>query len=122
MIQFGMRIESRSRSSGPLIMSGLREARFWCALSIAAAIWNCTGAVGQDQSPVLTGPRFRAELEKPISIARDSIAHEGAELRPLLQRVALERGVAFVLDRRVDPGRRIDLDLPPLRLRDALVR
>jgi hypothetical protein len=34
--------------------------------------------------------------------------------------VSQTRGVAIVLDRRVDPGTAIDLQLPPLRLRDAL--
>jgi hypothetical protein len=103
-------------------MSRIADARFWRVLAVAATMWSCTGTTGQEQPSVLTGPRFKAELDKPISIARDSIAHEGAELRPLLQRIASERGVALVLDRRVDPSRRIDLDLPPFRLHDALAK
>jgi hypothetical protein len=103
-------------------MMRLANARFWRVLAVAATMWSCTETLGQERPPVLTGPRFKAELDKPISIARDSITHEGAELRPLLQRVASERGVAFVLDRRVDPSRRIDLELPPFRLRDALAK
>lgn len=77
----------------------------------------CASALASDDpaTPLLTGSRFRAELERPISIARDR-----AELRPLLERVSQTRGVAIVLDRRVDPGTAIDLNVPPLRLRDAL--
>ena len=96
------------------------DHRRFLVLALTAVLW--TSAAAAEQPPPLTGPRLRAELEKPVSIARDSIANEGAELRPLLERVAGGRGVSYVLDRRVDPSTRIDLDLPPLRLRDALGR
>jgi hypothetical protein len=72
-------------------------------------------AADEPSTALLTGGRFRAELERPVSIARDR-----AELRPLLERVSQTRGVAIVLDRRVDPSMAIEVHLPALRLRDAL--
>lgn len=120
MIHVLMRPTPQIRLPGMILMAGFNTVRSRCGLTIAAAIGCCVAAAGQERTAPLTGAKLQNELDKPVSIARDSITHEGAELRPLLQRVATERGVALTLDRRVDPGTRIDSELPPLRLRDAL--
>lgn len=84
-----------------------------CAWLLIASV--AASAAEEPAVAPLAGSRFRAELDRPISISRDR-----AELRPLLERVSQTRGVAIVLDRRVDPSTAIEVNLPPLRLRDAL--
>lgn len=52
--------------------------------------------------PLLTGPKFRAELEHPLTASWDNV-----ELRDLLVRSGRDRRMAIVLDRRVDPNRSV---------------
>jgi hypothetical protein len=62
-----------------------------------------------------SGSRFRKELDSVITISR-----ERAELRPLLRRLAEDRGVSIAIDRRIDPSTRVDVELPPDSLRAAI--
>lgn len=72
------------------------------------------GAPPQVES-LLRGSAFVRELDKPLSIDR-----ERAELRPLLDRLAEDRRIAIVLDRRVDPGMTIAARFPPATVRDTI--
>ena len=92
-------------------MSGLRSLCCLLFILIAAA----PGASQDERAGYRTGSDFRRELDKPVTVTRSN-----AELRPLLARLAADRGIAIVLDRRVDPGREVDANLPRTRLLQAI--
>jgi hypothetical protein len=75
----------------------------------------CAADTSADDVRYLTGSSFQQELEKAIAISRS-----GAELRPFLRRLGAERRVAILIDRRIDPGTEIDLNLPPTEFREAI--
>lgn len=68
-----------------------------------------------DRPVYRTGSAFRHELEQPVTVTRSD-----AELRPFLARLSADRGVAILLDRRIDPGRKVDANLPPMKLLAAI--
>lgn len=70
-----------------------------------------------DRQEFRTGSDFRHELEQPVTVTRSDV-----ELRPLLARLSADRSVAIVLDRRIDPGRKIDANLPPMSLLSAIAQ
>lgn len=74
-----------------------------------------TAADGPQPEHLLRGTAFRSALSKPVTVSR-----ENAELRPLLDRLAGERHIAILLDRRIDPDQLIDARLPPMTLLAAL--
>lgn len=74
-----------------------------------------TDAWGDDPSPLLTGSRFRDELDKPINITRPDI-----RLREFLHRLSDLHRVAILLDRRVNPDQHIDVQLSGVTLSDGL--
>jgi hypothetical protein len=64
-----------------------------------------------------TGTIFRDELQRDISAVWGDI-----ELRSVLMRLQQDRGVAVLLDRRIDPNARYEVRFTGEQLRDAFVR
>ncbi len=84
----------------------------------------CLGLVattgsGDEGAPPLqrwhTGSLFRRELERPVNIIRTGIG-----VREILSRLAEIHQVAMLLDRRIDPDRRIDVQLSHTTLLEGL--
>ncbi len=65
--------------------------------------------------PLKTGHAFRQALQGAVNIVLPR-----AEVRNLIDRLATMHGIAIVLDRRIDPNRRIDAQLTQLTLLDGL--
>ncbi len=65
--------------------------------------------------PLKTGRAFRQALRGAVNIVRPQ-----AEVRSLVERLVTMHGIAVVLDRRIDPNRRIDAQLTQLTLLDGL--
>lgn len=63
----------------------------------------------------LTGRKFRMELNRPISAVWKNVP-----LRTLLNRLADDRQIAILLDRRIDPTQEPDVDIQNESLRAAL--
>ena len=63
----------------------------------------------------LTGPKFHLELEQATSGSWTNV-----ELRSLLNKLAIERHVAIVLDRRIDPTVQRPIDIVNRSLKDGL--
>ena len=63
----------------------------------------------------LTGPRFHAELNQATSGSWTNV-----ELRSLLRQLSEEKGVAILLDRRIDPTVRMPFDIANQSLADGL--
>jgi len=82
-------------------------------LAIVPTVADADDAIAPEQ--YLVGSAFVRELDKPLSVSR-----EKAELRPLLERLAAERRIAIVLDRRIDPGTTINAQLPPATVRASI--
>jgi hypothetical protein len=76
---------------------------------------SLSAAQESDRPDFRTGSAFRRELAQPVTVTRSDV-----ELRPLLARLGADRGIAIVLDRRIDPGRRLDANLPPMKLLSAI--
>lgn len=88
--------------------------RFLCSL-LFILTGAAAGVCQDDRAAYRTGSDFRRELDKPVTVTRSDV-----ELRPMLARLAADRGIAIVLDRRVDPGQEVDANLPPTRLQHAV--
>lgn len=88
-----------------------RVCLLFLAIVPAVAVADDTIATAQ----FLHGSEFVRELDKPLSVTRDK-----AELRPLLQRLSVERRIAIALDRRIDPNLEIDAQLPAMTVRAAI--
>lgn len=71
--------------------------------------------VGAD--PWFTGPKFAAEWERPLTVA-----FENAELRDTLRKLAPERQLSLVLDRRIDPSATVSFTMQQEPLRQGLSR
>ncbi|MEW4529584.1 hypothetical protein [Maioricimonas sp. JC845] len=70
---------------------------------------------GPPRTEYLTGSRFERELKRPLVATRADVG-----IREWLRRLSDDRQVAIALDRRIDPGRSIDVDFREVRLEDAL--
>ena len=81
----------------------------------------CTGQTGSSAprdratTEFLTGPKFQAELDKPLSGSWTNV-----ELRTLLNKLASKAGIAILLDRRVDPTTTIPVEIVNRSLKDGL--
>jgi hypothetical protein len=62
-----------------------------------------------------SGPRFHAELERSLAGSWSNV-----ELRSVLNKIANERRIAILLDRRIDPTVQLPIDLANRPLRDGL--
>ncbi len=78
-------------------------------------------ATAADRTAWLTGPALVRQLDQPVGVV-----WSGAPLRDSLERlsfsVARPRRLAVMLDRRVDPGQKLDLELNDVSLRDAIMQ
>ncbi len=63
----------------------------------------------------LTGPKFHLELDQATSGSWTNV-----ELRSLLNKLAIERRVAILLDRRIDPTVQLPVDIVNRSLKDGL--
>ncbi len=79
-------------------------AAFLVAQTLAAAPWA-------------TGAGLRKELRQPTDLA-----WSGNPLRAALGRLAEAKKVAFLIDRRIDPGRKVDLSVRNMPLQNVLKR
>ena len=81
---------------------------------VAAALGFLLGGLAVAAEPPvdwLTGPKFNRQMNLFASVT-----WSGVPLRDGLQKLARDNGVAILIDRRVDPGRKIELSLGgPLR-------
>ncbi len=86
--------------------------------------WACWGllltlsshpAVGQQSVEFATGDDFARRLKAQVQISWSQ-----APLRPTLERLAQTQGVAVFMDRRLDPQRLLELQLPLAPLSEAL--
>lgn len=87
---------------------------FLCCL-LFILIAAVPGVSQDERAEYRSGSDFRRELDKPVTVTRSD-----AELRPMFARLAADRGIAIVIDRRVDPGREIDANLAPSPLLHAI--
>jgi len=72
-------------------------------------------SVGDTTSPLFTGVRLRSELQRPINITRPDVP-----LREIIARLSELHHIAILLDRRIDPDQRIDVQLSQVTLNDGL--
>ncbi len=84
---------------------------YWVASLLIAS------QLAADPLPLITGPKFRSELQRPLAAK-----WEQAELREVLRGIGLARSVAIVLDRRLDPQQRVTLSLGEEPLLNGLER
>jgi hypothetical protein len=85
---------------------GMRQVRH-NRLTRAAALWFVVlggVAIGQESSGWKTGPAFRQELDKQVSVAKSE-----QPLRQVLASLSQSFVVAVFLDRRIDPGQMVGL-------------
>jgi hypothetical protein len=67
----------------------------------------CLEATGQENPPAFhTQTRFLQELNRPLTASRNEVP-----LREFLDRLSEVRGIAILLDCRIDPGRIINVDV-----------
>ena len=64
------------------------------------------GELNSDATHWLTGPPFKTELQRAISASWDNVP-----LRDVLKRISGNHGVAILLDRRIDPGQRVNIEI-----------
>jgi hypothetical protein len=81
---------------------------------VAAALCVAGLLPAQAAAAWLTGPALQKRLAEPIDVAWST-----SPLRESLQRLSQAEQVAVFLDRRVDPGRRVDLKASRTPLRDV---
>ncbi len=78
----------------------------WRWLILTASLMFCGGANNADaqSSMLLTGQAFREQLRAPAGVAWSSVP-----LRQALENLGRDQQLAVMLDRRVDPGRTVNL-------------
>lgn len=84
-------------------------------LTFALISWPGVRVVGAE--PWKTGARFNEALQRPISIASSEVP-----LRQTLNNLSASQQVAILLDRRIDPSQRVEIDAANLPLREVLDR
>lgn len=89
-------------------VSGILGIRWilWVSCCAVGLIGIGTEGVVGDDRPWLTESQFTRELNRPISVLRPQ-----AELRPYLEYLSDLRSIAILLDRRIDPGQVLDIDV-----------
>ena len=88
------------------------------ALLLMAATWTVEPVLLDRPPPrLVTGTIFRDELQRDVSAVWDEI-----ELRTVLRRLQADRGVAVLIDRRIDPNAGFEVRFNGEQLRDALTK
>lgn len=97
----------------PTARRGLQ--RPWHALTglfVTLAGWSCVAASADDSADWRTGSAYQLALRQPVRVYWPD-----SPIRDALMRLSEEQNVAIFLDRRVDPGKRVDFrpkELAPL--------
>jgi hypothetical protein len=89
-------------------------------LALAIAICGCSsgGSSAIAQPPTWkTGVEFRRQLQQPVTFT-----WADNPLRPALLSLAESQGIAVFVDRRIDPSRKLDIEVDQLPLEAALHR
>jgi len=99
--------------------TSIRERRVLQKPSLALAFWLLLWGVGGDATEAanwLTGVGLARQLAQPV----DNVVWSGQTLRQALETLSRAQRVAILLDRRVDPGQKLELQLSNVQLLTAM--
>ncbi len=97
-----------------LTLPARRAARCGAALLLAIGLLDACRETVRAESVWLTGTGLRKQLEQPVSFT-----WSGTPLRKALENLSRVRRVAVYIDRRVDPGQRLQLVCDDRPLKEA---
>ena len=100
-----------SRAVWTLRLMGTARILTWAACAIGVV---CAPAAAKEPIDWQTGSQFAKQLEQPVGIT-----WSGQTLRAGLQSLAERNRVAVLLDRRIDPGQELNLDIKDQTLLEA---